>query len=338
MVARQGGTWSRLPGDAEKDYAMPSLASAEVHALWRQMKSSPTDPEFIARLSGGRVFGPGVVLSGDGSTLARDVSVDFGKPFQEHWLLGYQKIRPPVLIRGTTTVVATALGFGYAHWLLEELPRLLSVREMDFDHVIANGRMDFAREAMSRLGISAKWVEARRYSHFGSNDLIVPSLVGQPGYPTEKMARLLDGFTAAVGRTDGARGERLYVSREKARRRRVSNEAEVWQWLESRGFRKLCAEDLSWSEQIAAFRQAKVVVGAHGAGLANLVFCRPGTQVVEFFNRAYVNGCYWRLAALRGLDYRAVVAPGPEPLAIELAANRRDVTADMSQLAAAAAG
>eukprot|EP00736_Rhodelphis_marinus_P012292 Rmarinus@m.21012 len=34
--------------------------------------------------------------------------------------------------------------------------------------------------------------------------------------------------------------------------------------------------------QIDAFKQARVVVGAHGAGLANIVFCGVGTHVIEF--------------------------------------------------------
>jgi capsular polysaccharide biosynthesis protein len=92
------------------------------------------------------------------------------------------------------------------------------------------------------------------------------------------------------------------------------------------------AEALTWAEQINAFRGAKVVVGPHGAGLANLMFCRPGTTVVELFNRSYVNGLYWRLAALRGLDYRPVVAEGAEPLAQVTARNREDVVADVAEV------
>ena len=73
-----------------------------------------------------------------------------------------------------------------------------------------------------------------------------------------------------------------------------------------------------------------VVVAPHGAGLANLVFCEAGTRVVEFFNRAYVNGNFWRLAALRGLDYRPVVAAGAEPLAQIAAQGREDIVVDVS--------
>ena len=38
-------------------------------------------------------------------------------------------------------------------------------------------------------------------------------------------------------------------------------------------------KSLAW--QIAAFSRAKVVVAQHGAGLSNIVFCLPGTSVIE---------------------------------------------------------
>jgi len=296
------------------------------------------ESDSLTRLPGGRVFGPGAVLSADGKSIARDVSVDFGKPFQQHWLLGFGRIKPPLALDGTTAVIATALASGYSHWLLEELPRLLALAGISYDNVIAHTKNEFSREAMALTQVSARVVEARRYSHYGCEQLIVPSLIGQAGYPTPKVGRLLDQFTAKLGGGPVLVGERLYLSREKARRRRVSNDAELWPWLQSRGFVKVCTEDLSWVDQIEVFRGAKVVVAPHGAGLANLVFCQPGTRVIELFNRSYVNGCYWRLASIRELDYRPMVAAGPEPLTEDLRANRFDLEADLTQIARALSG
>jgi hypothetical protein len=56
---------------------------------------------------------------------------------------------------------------------------------------------------------------------------------------------------------------------------------------------------------------------------------------VELFHRAYVAGGFWRLADLRGLDYRPVVSPGSEPLAHSPSSNRRDLTAGLEQVRAA---
>jgi capsular polysaccharide biosynthesis protein len=137
----------------------------------------------------------------------------------------------------------------------------------------------------------------------------------------------LHAFTAPLHQKTSPFGERLHLSRSRAQRRRVTNEAELRAALERQGFTTVHLEDLTWAEQINAFRHAKVIVAPHGAGLANLAFCAPGTRVVELFHRAYVHGCFWRLAALRGLDYHPIVPPGLEPLSQSPAANRLDLEA-----------
>ncbi len=337
LCARAGGTVTpRAGGGAGRvDDAGPAQATAELRDFLRRTASVEWGGEFVAQLPGGRVFGSGQVLSPDGRAIARDVSLDFGKAFGEHWLLGYQKIRRPTRLDGTVAVVATTLGAGYAHWLLEEWPRRLALGPGagGAEKIIAHAAQPFAREARALTGWPDEVIEPGRYSHFGCEQLVVPSLPGPEGRPTQAMVdRVTEAVAPLYDPAVSPWGERIYVTRDRARRRRVVNEADVWAQLEPRGFVKLRAEELTWAEQINAFRQAKVVVGPHGAGLANLVFCRPGTRVVELFNRAYVNGLYWRLAALRGLDYRPVVAPGAEPLAQLTVRNRDDLVADVAEL------
>jgi capsular polysaccharide biosynthesis protein len=48
-----------------------------------------------------------------------------------------------------------------------------------------------------------------------------------------------------------------------------------------------------------------VVIGAHGAGLTNVVFCRPGTILYELMPNFYINPCCRRLAQTAGLTYHA---------------------------------
>jgi capsular polysaccharide biosynthesis protein len=338
LVERCGGSWVQEATELKVDYALPSHASGEVLDYLRPFTSVVHEPDFVATLPGGRVFGPGVVLSPDGRSIARDVSVDFGKTPNDHWALGYRKLRPPAQLEGTTGVIATALGFGYSHWLLEELPRLIALSASRYDRLIAHTKHDFSRAALRRAGATAPVVEPRRYSHYQCDHLLIPSLRGQPGFPTLKLVETLNDFVSGWSLATPARPERLYVSRARARRRRVSNESELAELLAARGFTQVFLEDLSWNDQVGLFRSAKVVVAPHGAGLANLAFCRPGTRVVELFNRAYINGCYWRLSALRGLDYRPVVPPGAEPLGCELQSNRLDLHADLDQVDGALSG
>lgn len=297
---------------------------------------SPARSNFVARLQDGRVFGSGAVIAPDGASIARDVSVDFGKPFSEHWLLGYDGFREPTRLEGISAVVATALGHGYCHWLLEELPRLISLCGEACDNLICDAAAGFAQDGLALAKIAARIVTPRRYDHFVADVLVVPSLVTQPGYPDRPLVDMLRELVRALPRSEGnPKAEKIYVSREKARRRRVTNEGELRIALEARGFRSVVLEDLSWAEQITVFQHAKIIVAPHGAGLANLAFCAPGARVVEFFNRAFVDGYFWRLAAVQQLDYQPIVPDGDTAIGQELKANRLDLEADVAQIIAA---
>jgi len=61
----------------------------------------------------------------------------------------------------------------------------------------------------------------------------------------------------------------------------------------------------SLADNAAAFADAALVVAAHGAGLANLVFAPPGCRVLEVPLRGRQNKTYAWLAHALGLPYRA---------------------------------
>ncbi len=335
MVARFGGTMDYHSAAGTIDTPVPTHATDEVRAFWRAEAQAETAPTFTAHLPGGRVFGAGIVLAPDGRSLARDVSLDFGKTPEEHWLLTHGKIRAPQPVSGTSAVIASTLGMGYGHWLLDELPRLLTLPRSGVDNLIAHANSPINRTALTEWGWTGTLLPPDRGAHYQCEQLVIPSLVGTIHQPVRCALDLISAFTASFHADTSPFGERIYVTRERARRRTVVNESALWAELERTGFVKVRLEDLGWPEQINAFRYAKAVVAPHGAGLANLVFCSPGTRVVELFNRAYVEGCFWRLAALQGLDYRPIVSTGPEPLGRALTANRLDITADLGAVRAA---
>ncbi|CAA9378257.1 hypothetical protein AVDCRST_MAG94-4698 [uncultured Leptolyngbya sp.] len=48
-----------------------------------------------------------------------------------------------------------------------------------------------------------------------------------------------------------------------------------------------------------------MIIGAHGAGLTNIVFCPQGAKVVEIFpTGAQTSFAYQQISAIVGLDYR----------------------------------
>ena len=129
----------------------------------------------------------------------------------------------------------------------------------------------------------------------------VPRKEGKRGHLDPEALRWLRetlGATAAGNsRPQSAAGERIYISRRDAATRRVVNEDEVVDFLKSQGFEVVVAGKLPLSRQIAAFANAKVIVGPHGAGLSNMVFAPPGAKVIELMGSAmFQQGFFLELA------------------------------------------
>ena len=141
----------------------------------------------------------------------------------------------------------------------------------------------------------------------------------------DRLAGVFDRLYGAAARAAGP--PRLYLSRAGARIRTPRNEEALAAALAGEGFETFTASDTNHPDQIARFRAADTVVAVHGAGLTNLLFCRPGTQVIEIFPGNFVKSPYWMLARRLGLGYRPVFGgPGDGQ-------DRFDV--DLAELAAA---
>jgi hypothetical protein len=109
-----------------------------------------------------------------------------------------------------------------------------------------------------------------------------------------------------------APSRRIYARRE-GPRRSVINEDEVIALLESLGFEIVALEGRPVREQAAMFADAEVIVSAHGASLANLVFARPGARVVELMGRNVASAVYAEVSWLHGLHYDMIMGLEPAP-------------------------
>jgi capsular polysaccharide biosynthesis protein len=90
-------------------------------------------------------------------------------------------------------------------------------------------------------------------------------------------------------------------------------------------------EQMSFADQMQLFESAACIVAPHGAGLANLVFCKTDTSVIEIFPPAPVNVCYWLLSQQVSLLYHYILgepdSPGPD---IRVDLNKLEHTVDLA--------
>jgi len=226
-------------------------------------------------------------------------------------LLALAQPRRPVGGGLTPLVVTDEFSNGYFHWLADGLPKLWWLRDkLDRVNLILPA---FARRFAYMTESLAPWPQltttvvdpAVRSGLTGA--VLVPSLAPTGNYRPELMAGLAAewrGFTSPA-----APFRRVYISRAKAPWRKIRNEDEVWAVLEAQGFERVFLEDLPFAAQVKLVAETQTLVSNHGAGLTNLMFQVPGTQVVEIRLRGdAANNCYYSLASAVGVDYHYLLA------------------------------
>ena len=108
--------------------------------------------------------------------------------------------------------------------------------------------------------------------------------------------------------------EKIYITRQNANYRNLINEGDIVSILKKDGFRVVDLNNLDVFEQIELFSNAKFVVSPTGSSLTNVVFCFPGTKVVEIkpkYNFEYENNLknrYSHLCDQLDLNYFSVEA------------------------------
>lgn len=203
----------------------------------------------------------------------------------------------------------------YAHWLFEmcyEIALLKSLPDWPSLEAIITNVIDlpFQEELLDIAEIPKnKRVQLSSDLNVKVNVLYVCSHEMYGVQPIPKW--VADSARSLVlGRPDSDKGrlstheKRIYVSRGGMSRRALVNEGEVMELLSKHGFEVIYPEKCTVKEQARIFRDAGCVVAAHGAGLANVVFCRWGARVLEIrapFLPQYA--MYGVLATQCGLEY-----------------------------------
>jgi len=243
-------------------------------------------------------------------------------------------------VRENVTVLATRFSFSsFWHWTVEGLLPLVRMDEagvlaqLDTVIVCTGGPApSFIAESLHALGID----DGRTMITDEPFDLAVTNLVlprrapGLGGMTDEdepddirevyrRMAEYpIDPMIAVARRRFGVDGpvpgprRRLLISRRDAVDRRLVNEDDVVASLVPLGFETLVLSDLPFTEKVAAFASADLVVGPHGSGLTNVIWMAPHTRLLELCHDDDHRPHFADLAAVVGVDHTRLPCP-PDP-------------------------
>lgn len=237
---------------------------------------------------------------------------------ENHPIFSSFRLPPAEVLPGRTAILVTPEAPGnYYHWLIDLLPRVLAIKNTEntferFDRILINGsRADYERISLSHVQVpldKLRYVDATH--RFQIARATIPSMdhfskIVAP-WKVRTLRTLRDQMV--TGMTGQSTPKKIYVSRRRAVVRRILNEESLLPDIRSAGFSVIELESLPWLEQARLFSNADTVLAPHGAALANIVFCKPGTLIAEVCTAAGYLDFYLRLAASAGLRYRCLEA------------------------------
>ena len=201
--------------------------------------------------------------------------------------------------------------YEYFHWLTDALPRLIVAEEYIENHEIllpSKFRKSPYVDSLKVFNFNISFFNSKY--PVSVKELIIPSHTAPTGnYNKDVINKLRKRFNQNSVKVIPSK--KIFVSRGKARFRKISNEAEVIRLVMSFGYEVHYFEDYSFRDQVSLMQQATHLIGLHGAGLTNMLFMPENGKVLELRNaNDDHNNCFYALASDLGHEYYYLLNQG----------------------------
>ena len=190
----------------------------------------------------------------------------------------------------------------YWHWMYDVLPRIgivenkFNLKEFKFIFV-PNKEFLYQIDTLKLLGILKKSVSSRKFKHIHSNKIIATNHPWQYSKSAHKDIGQVPKWISLWLRSKFLKFKskkkfykKIYIDRSDSKfnidkNRQIINEDKIKQVLLKKNFKFIKLSNYKFRDQISIFNNANIIVGNHGAGFTNLVFCKKNTKIIEFTNK-----------------------------------------------------
>ena len=206
---------------------------------------------------------------------------------------------------GVVAALNAPSSHNYFHWMIEILPRVRTLQASGAvpDWYLIDAHLPFQQQTLQMLGVPLdRVIQPHPVLCLEADELLVPSY----GLPNGCRRLGQDLVERTVDNSAAKPSRRLFINRRQSRQ--VNNRTELEQVLSQFGFEEHFLEDYPVATQINLFHQAEVVLGLHGSGLANTIFCRPEAHIIELMPQGRAQLCYPYLSHLLGVHHWLISA------------------------------
>ena len=208
----------------------------------------------------------------------------------------------------------------YWHWMYDSISRIGIMEENfninDFNFfLVPDKKFKFQIETLKLLGIDKKSISSKKYKHIFANNITATNHPWQYSKSAHKDIENVPKWITFWLRKKFLKFksnkkfyEKIYIDRSDSRfrDRKIINEEKIKKLLIKNKFKILKFSNFSFIEQIGIFNSAKIIIGNHGAGFTNLIFCKKNTKVVEFKDKNTAR-VISKISKDLGLNYKSIL-------------------------------
>ena len=210
----------------------------------------------------------------------------------------------------------------YAHWLLDIVPKIKILSQVyslkKINHFYFSKLNHFQKETFKILKLnSIKIVDSKLDKHCFVENLIFCThpnyLKGTIFDAHSNIPRWIIYYLRKILLKCASKKiekyKKIYIDRSDSQYNhcKIINDFEIKKYLKNRGFEIIKLSEYSLKDQISIFKNCNNVVGPHGAGFANLIFCKKKTKVLEIKNIGHPNKVYQKISKYNKLNHRFIM-------------------------------
>ena len=215
----------------------------------------------------------------------------------------------------------------YWHWLFDVLPRFgicsrsVNLNKIDY-FLLPSLLRGFQRETLDCLNIPEhKRISSEKFRHIKTKELIITDhpvmITGNATKDHQNTPKwislwLKNNFMNSNTIITKNIKNRIYIDRSETNSSRlperlIINEDEIKKYLIKNNFIIVKLHETKFKDQVDLFHNAECIVGLHGAGFGNIVFCKPKTKIIELKSTTSANAIK-NLSRANDLNYISIEA------------------------------
>ena len=208
----------------------------------------------------------------------------------------------------------------YYHCWVELAARIYAFKQSKtrVDYILLNIHNNFLQEILNILEIDiGKIIDQSKYKIIQAKNIVYPGLINNWEeikinnhflYKKKYLPSWLNNFyddvkVKLISKSDLPVYKKIYIGRNSPDKRIILNQKNLVEKLASEGFKSINFVNFTLQEQVLLMKNARMIVGVHGAALANLSFCDKGAKVLELFPENYQDSSYRLQSNLKELEY-----------------------------------